>query len=106
MEVFHYRGNRQRRLSYALLEDTARYEDYADFSQPALIFHGLHDVVVALDSSRQFTAGHRDARLEIMDSGHELLSALEEIGPQVSRFLLLPSPTCAKSAASSPRLED
>jgi pimeloyl-ACP methyl ester carboxylesterase len=106
MEVFHYGGNRQRRLSYALLEDAARYEDYPDFSQPALIFHGLHDDVVPVDSSRQFAAGHRNARLEIMDSGHELLNVLEEIGPQVSGFLLPPSPTRAESAASSPRLKD
>ena len=54
IEVFHYADNRQRRLSYALLEDGMRYEDYPAFPQPALIFHGLHDDVVLVEYSRQF----------------------------------------------------
>src|SRR5450631_3167134 len=31
VEVFHYGENRRRRLSYALLDDGFRYEDYPDF---------------------------------------------------------------------------
>src|SRR5674476_259336 len=46
VEVFHYAENRQRRLSYALLDDGLGYEDYPDFGQPALIFHGAQDDVV------------------------------------------------------------
>ena len=30
------------RLSYQLIEDAAQYEDFPDFRQPALIFHGAH----------------------------------------------------------------
>lgn len=88
IEVFHYADNRQRRLSYALLEDGMRYEDYPAFPQPALIFHGLHDDVVPVEYSRQFVANHSNARLEIVDSGHELLDVLDDIGPKVSHFLL------------------
>jgi pimeloyl-ACP methyl ester carboxylesterase len=88
MEVFHYADNCQRRLEYKLLEDGARYEDYPSFTQPALIFHGVHDDVVPVAYSREFAASHPNARLEIMDSGHELLNVLEEIGPNVNRFLL------------------
>lgn len=88
IEVFHYADRRQRRLSHCLLEDGMRYEDYPDFSQPALVLHGLHDDVVPVEYSRRFAAGHSNARLEIVDSGHELLNVLEEIGPKVSRFLL------------------
>jgi pimeloyl-ACP methyl ester carboxylesterase len=102
IEVFHYADNCTRRLSYALLEDGSEYEDYPDFSQPALIFHGLHDDVVPVDYSRQFAAGHGNARLEIMDSDHALLNVLEEIGPKVCRFLLPPSPTLVEASASSP----
>jgi pimeloyl-ACP methyl ester carboxylesterase len=104
MEVFHYVDNCTRRLSYALLDDASQYEDYPEFSQPALIFHGLHDDVVPVDFSGQFAAGHGNAHLEIMDSGHELLNVLQEIGPKVSRFLLSPSPTLAESSASAPPL--
>jgi pimeloyl-ACP methyl ester carboxylesterase len=88
IEVFHYADSRPRRLSHCLLEDGMRYEDYPDFSQPALVLHGLHDDVVPVEYSRQFVAVHSNARLEIVDSGHELLNVLEDIGPKVSRFLL------------------
>ncbi len=41
VEFFHYGEKRARRVSYQLLEDAARYPDYPDFRQPALIFHGV-----------------------------------------------------------------
>jgi pimeloyl-ACP methyl ester carboxylesterase len=88
LEVFHYAENRPRRIAFALLEDGLRYEDYPDFPQPALIFHGVHDDVVPVDYSREFSAAHPNARLRIVDSGHELLNVLEDIESEVSRFLL------------------
>ena len=54
MEVMHYGDNRNRSLSYALLEDAARYEEFPDFAQPALIFHGEHDDVVPVEFSVRF----------------------------------------------------
>jgi pimeloyl-ACP methyl ester carboxylesterase len=87
MEVFHYAEGRQRAVSYALLEDGAQYEDYPDFAQPALIFHGEHDDVVPVELSRRFVAGHPNAALEIVDSGHEMLNVLESIAPKVTEFL-------------------
>jgi uncharacterized protein len=87
-EVFHYAYGEPRRLSYALLKDAAQYEDYPDFHQPALIFHGHHDEVVPPEYSTEFAASHPNARLEMLDSGHELLNVLDDIGPKVERFLL------------------
>jgi pimeloyl-ACP methyl ester carboxylesterase len=87
MEVFHYADGRNRAVSYALLEDGARYEDYPNFTQPALIFHGAQDDVVPAELSRRFVAGHPNAALEIVDSGHEMLNVLDSIGPTVTRFL-------------------
>jgi uncharacterized protein len=88
MPVFHYGENRSRNLSYALLEDGARYEDYPDFRQPALIFHGAHDDVVPAGYSEEFAATHPNAILEVVDSGHDLLNALDFMAPKVERFLL------------------
>ena len=88
MEVFHYGENRTRSLSYALLEDAARYEDYPDFHQPALLFHGAGDDVVPVRYSQEFAATHPNATLEVLDSGHELLNVLEYMAPKVERFLL------------------
>jgi hypothetical protein len=88
MEVFHYGDGRARGLSYALLEDGARYEDYPDFGQPALIFHGAGDEVVPARYSEEFARTHSNAALEVLDSGHELLNVLDYMAPKVERFLL------------------
>ena len=88
VEVWHYGENRSCKLSYGLLEDARKYPDYPDFRQPALLFHGAHDDVVPAEFSREFAADHPDARLEVLDSGHELLNVLEYMAPKVSDFLL------------------
>jgi pimeloyl-ACP methyl ester carboxylesterase len=88
MEVFHYGENRSCRLGYQLLADAGRYEDYPDFSQPALIFHGLHDDAVPVSSSREFSAGHPNATLEVLDSDHQLLNMLDYMAPKTARFLI------------------
>ena len=90
IQVFHYAEKRQCQLAYDLLEDGACYEDYPDFRQPALIFHGAHDDVVPADYSREFAAAHPKARLEVLDSGHELLNVLDYMAPKVTAFLLTP----------------
>jgi len=88
MDLFHYGEHRTRSISFALLEDGSRYEDYPDFHQPALIFHGAHDDVVPVLYSEEFAAHHPNASLEVLDSGHELLNVLDYMAPKVARFLL------------------
>jgi pimeloyl-ACP methyl ester carboxylesterase len=88
MEFFHYAEGRNRRVGYQLMEDAFRYEDYPDFHQPALIFHGEHDDVVPVSLSHEFAASHPNAELEVMDSDHQLLEVLEHMAGKVSRFLL------------------
>jgi pimeloyl-ACP methyl ester carboxylesterase len=90
IDVFHYGENRQRRLSHALLDDASRYEDYPDFRQPALIFHGESDDVVPVAYSQKFTNTHPAAHLSILKSGHELLNVLEYMAPIVCEFLAGP----------------
>ena len=62
LEVFHYGENRQSPLAYALLDDASHYEDYPDFHQPALIFHGENDDVVPAAYSEEFAGTHPDAQ--------------------------------------------
>ena len=88
LDVFHYGENRQRSLSYALLDDASRYEDYPDFRQPALIFHGEDDDVVPAAYSEEFARTHPDVRLSVLKSGHELLDVLEYMAPRVTAFLV------------------
>ena len=88
IDVFHYAANGTRPLSYRLMEDAAAYEDFPDFRQPALIFHGAQDEVVPPELSQAFAASHPNVTLEIVDSGHELLNVLDEIAPEIDSFLM------------------
>ncbi len=87
MDVYHYALGRNCRLSYQLIVDAAQYEDEPDFRQPALVFHGAQDDVVPAAASERFAAMHPNARLEILESGHELLNVLDYMAPGVAEFL-------------------
>jgi pimeloyl-ACP methyl ester carboxylesterase len=87
MEVFHYGENRNRSLGYALMEDAAGYEEFPDFTQPALIFHGEHDDVVPVEFSIRFAAAHSNVHLEILNSGHELVDVLGDMAEKAADFL-------------------
>jgi len=87
MNVFHYGEGRDCKLGYRLLEDAAGYEDYPDVSQPTLLFHGAHDDVVPPQSSQTFAASRPNVRLEILDSGHDLLNVLDYMAPKITEFL-------------------
>jgi pimeloyl-ACP methyl ester carboxylesterase len=87
MEVFHYGDGGNRRLGYQLLDDARRYEDFPDVSQPTLIFHGAGDDVVPVELSRRFADGRANVRLEVVDSSHELLNVLDQMGAETLTFL-------------------
>jgi len=87
LEVFHYGEGRNCKLGYGLVEDGERYEDYPEVTQPCLIFHGVHDDVVPAQYSRDFAAGRSNVRLELVDSGHDLLNVLDVMADGVEAFL-------------------
>ena len=72
------------------MEDSAQYEDEPEFSQPALILHGVRDTVVPADISRTYAARHANTQLVLFESGHELTDVLEAMWDQVSSFLNVP----------------
>ncbi len=86
--VFHYGAGREMLLGYQFIEDAGNYELLPAFTQPALIFHGIHDDVVPLDYSSEFADHHPNARLIPLPSGHELTDVLEEIWRESEHFLL------------------
>ena len=88
LEVFHYGDQAMRRIHYGLIEDALQYPAVPDFTQPALIFHGIHDDVVPVESSRNFAAAHANARLIELDSDHGLLNVLERIVSEAVPFLI------------------
>jgi pimeloyl-ACP methyl ester carboxylesterase len=88
LEVFHFAYNGPRKLAYGLLEDALRYEAWPEFTQPTLLIHGIHDDHVPASYSRQFAATHPNVRLEMVESGHEMLNVLEELAEKTVNFLM------------------
>ncbi len=86
--VYHYASGAPRILDYALIEDGRRYEDFPDFRQPGLIFHGTGDDVVPSFLSEQFAASHPNVELRLMPSGHELTDVLDPMWEAIQTFLL------------------
>jgi uncharacterized protein len=86
LEMYHYGEQRPALVRYTLIEDGAGYEDYPDVVQPALIFHGSGDDVVPVDYVREFAAMRPNVRLEVFDSGHELLDVLDRMWEEMRRF--------------------
>ena len=86
MDPFHYGGGYA--PAFALLDDGTQYQEYPNFRQPALIFHGAHDDVVPVELSQRFVVDHPNAKLEIVDSDHRMLNVLDSIGPRATELLL------------------
>jgi pimeloyl-ACP methyl ester carboxylesterase len=87
-EVFHYGDNTMRYLHYGFYEDALSYDPKPAFTQPALIFHGVHDETVPVGYSRAFSATHPNASLREVDSDHDLLNALDDLTTAAVPFLL------------------
>jgi pimeloyl-ACP methyl ester carboxylesterase len=87
LPVFHYAEGRVRNLGLAMYHDSQRWEAEPDFRQPALIFHGVKDVVVPIAASRRFAEKHSNASLIEMQSDHELTDVLPAIWEKSSEFL-------------------
>ena len=84
---YHYSFKGDRPMSYAFVEDAAQYEDEPDFRQPALILHGTRDDVVPSEVSKQFARHHPNARVCLVESGHELTDVLDKLWLETAAFL-------------------
>ena len=87
MKLYHYGYAADRRLSYDLIEDGLKYEDYPKVSQPTLILHGTLDHTVPVALSEEFIRNEPNARLALLESGHELTDVLERLWQETASFL-------------------
>jgi len=87
LPVFHYGHKKEMDLGYQIVEDASKYEEEPDFSQPALVFHGLQDTVVPAQVSQDYAARHPNVRVQLFESGHELTDVLEEMWMSTLGFL-------------------
>jgi pimeloyl-ACP methyl ester carboxylesterase len=83
---YHYGERRMMPINYDFYEDALWYDDNPPITQPALIFHGRRDDVVDPAVAVQFSWGKPNVRLELVDSGHELLEVLPELWERLVAF--------------------
>jgi pimeloyl-ACP methyl ester carboxylesterase len=102
--VFHYGEGRERRLGFAFVEDAAQYEDEPAFTQPGLILHGTRDNVVPAGISRSYAAQHKNVKLILLESGHELTDVLDPIWTEISRYMIVPESIDSGSNSKSAEL--
>ena len=69
-EADHYSEGRMRRVWCGLSDDGQRYEDYPDVTQPALVFHGPLDTVVAPEYSVEFVKRQPNVDLALLCTDH------------------------------------
>ena len=74
-------------MGYQLIEDARNFEDYPQFMQPTLIFHGKHDTVVPPSHSVTFSQRHPNTTLRLMESDHQSLNVLDDIWMETEKFL-------------------
>jgi pimeloyl-ACP methyl ester carboxylesterase len=87
LTFFHYGYKTERPLGYGFVEDSVKYQNQPEFSQPALVLHGIRDSVVPAAVSRKYAARHPNIILRLLESGHELTDVLEELWAETAMFL-------------------
>ena len=87
LPVFHYGYKREIDLGYQIVEDASQYEEEPEFTQPALVFHGVQDTVVPAQVSEDYARRHPNVKVQLFESGHELTDVLEDMWVSTLGFL-------------------
>jgi pimeloyl-ACP methyl ester carboxylesterase len=88
LAVFHYGEGRSMPVAFEMLRDARQFAVFPNFSQPALLFHGVADSVVPVQKSVEFAATHPNVRLIQFPSNHELTDVLDGMWNASKEFLL------------------
>lgn len=85
--VFHHAHGEERLIGYGLYEDLDRHDPAPAVRIPTLAFMGRQDQTVAPAAVERWAARNESVRLRWLDSGHELIDALETIWIESAAFL-------------------
>jgi pimeloyl-ACP methyl ester carboxylesterase len=90
LPFFHYGAGEERSLDFSFYEDSLRYDAFgAQFSQPTLVFQGLHDRSVDPGTVEEFARARPNARLLRLEDDHQLLSSWPLMWDELRDFLAL-----------------
>jgi alpha-beta hydrolase superfamily lysophospholipase len=87
LEVWHHATQRKRRLGWGFMEEASGLPAYPDVRVPTLCLAGRRDEVVPLEDVERFAALSPQARLIVLDDGHELLQSVDRIFEEAWAFL-------------------
>ena len=79
LSVYHYGEQRMRQLGYGIVEESECWPAEPASQHATHIFHGLQDTVVPAEMSRAYAVRNPHVNLTLVNSDHELTSALDEI---------------------------
>ena len=85
--TFHHAHGEERLIGYALYEDLDRYDPAPPVRVPTLAFMGRQDETVSPAAVERWAGQNPSVRLRWLDSGHELVDALETIWSESAAFL-------------------
>ena len=84
--TFHHAHGEERLIGYGLYEDLDRYDPAPPVHIPTLAFMGRQDQTVSPAAVERWAARNQNVRLRWLDSGHELVDALETIWIESAAF--------------------
>ncbi len=86
--VYHYGDNQHKSLHYNFWTDLLSYdESLINHSIPTLIFHGINDETIPIQSTRDYVKNNPNAILKQLDSDHSLNNCLDDIWQDLKLFL-------------------
>jgi pimeloyl-ACP methyl ester carboxylesterase len=88
LPFFHHGYNEERPLDFSFYEDSLQYDPMTvSFTQPTLIFQGLHDSSVDARTVELFARDRRNVTLSLLEDDHQLLASLPRMWADVEAFL-------------------
>jgi uncharacterized protein len=88
LPVEHYGEKQQILLKYQFLEDAENYPiSQIKRALPTLIIHGLNDLIIPIQESRDYACQHEQVKLIELDSDHGLNDSHARIWQEISNFI-------------------
>lgn len=87
LPVYHSGSKSNRHVPYSFIEGFNSLGEATPSSVQTMIFHGVHDEIIELKHSKEFTLRAPHGALVELESDHQLLSHLNEIAERISTFL-------------------
>lgn len=90
LPFFHHAFGEERLLDFGFYTDSLRHDPFeAVFTQPTLVFQGLHDTVVDCRSVEQFARTRPNVTLSLLEDDHQMAASLPRMWESIGPFLEL-----------------